>query len=68
LLRQWLESGLEEGSINTDLDLDASASVLFEIGWAVVRSALEGGSEIPLDRALRTLNHIVGVGLLPRHH
>jgi hypothetical protein len=41
--------------------------VLFEIGWAVVRSALEGDSRIPLDRALGTLNQIVGLGLLPRH-
>ena len=49
------------------IDLDAAASVLFEIGWAVVRSALEGDSQIPLDRALTTLNQIVGLGLLPRH-
>ena len=42
------------------------ANWLFEIGWAVVRSALEGDSQIPLERALNTLNQIVGLGLLPR--
>jgi len=40
--------------------------VRFEIGWAVVRTALEGESQIPLDQALTTLNQIVGLGLLPR--
>lgn len=67
LLRELLESGLREGSVRADLDLDAAAAVVFEIGWAVVRSALESNSQIPLDRALRTLNQIVGLGLLPRN-
>ena len=49
-----------------DTDVDAAAAVLFEIGWAVVRAALEGDSQIPLERALTTLNQIVGLGLLPR--
>ena len=40
--------------------------MVFEIGWAVVRSALEGASQIPLEEALNTLNQIVGLGLLPR--
>lgn len=66
LLRALLEIGRREGSVRGDLDLDAAASVLFEIGWAVVRTALEGDSQIPLDRALTTLNQIVGLGLLPR--
>ncbi len=68
LLRELLATGQREGSVRTDLDVDAAAAVLFEIGWAVVRTALEGDSQIPLDRALTTLNQIVGLGLLPRSH
>jgi AcrR family transcriptional regulator len=66
LLRELLAIGQREGSVRPDLDVDAAAAVLFEIGWAVVRSALEGDSQVPLDRALTTLNQIVGLGLLPR--
>jgi len=66
LLRQLLATGQRENSVRTDIDVDAAAAVLFEIGWAVVRSALEGDSQIPLERALTTLNQIVGLGLLPR--
>lgn len=66
LLRELLAIGQREGTVRAHLDIDAAAGVLFEIGWAVVRSALEGTSEIPLDRALTTLNQIVGLGLLPR--
>lgn len=68
LLRELLVIGQRESSIRADIDVDAAAAVLFEIGWAVVRSALEGDSQIPLDRALTTLNQIVGLGLLPRSH
>jgi AcrR family transcriptional regulator len=68
LLRELLAIGQREGSVRADIDADAAAAVLFEIGWAVVRSALEGDSQIPLDRALTTLNQIVGLGLLPRRH
>jgi hypothetical protein len=66
LLRQLLSTGQREGSVRSDIDVDAAAAVIFEIGWAVVRSALEGDSQIGLDRALKTLNQIVGLGLLPR--
>jgi AcrR family transcriptional regulator len=66
LLRQLLSTGQREGSVRSDIDVDAAAAVIFEIGWAVVRSALEGDSQIELDRALNTLNQIVGLGLLPR--
>jgi len=66
LLRQLLAIGQRENSVRADIDVDAAAAVLFEIGWAVVRSALEGDSQIPLERALTTLNQIVGLGLLPR--
>lgn len=68
LLRELLAHGQREGSIRPDIDVDAAAAVLFEIGWAVVRSALAGESQIPLERALATLNQIVGLGLLPRNH
>lgn len=66
LLRELLARGTREGSVRADLDVDSAAAVLFEIGWAVVRTALEGDSQVPLDRALTTLNEIVGLGLLPR--
>jgi len=67
LLRELLAIGQREGSVRGDIDVEAAAAVLFEIGWAVVRTALEGDSQIPLARALTTLNQIVGLGLLPRH-
>lgn len=67
LLRELLVIGQREGAIRADLDVDSAAGVLFEIGWAVVRSALDGDSRLPLDRALTTLNQIVGLGLLPRN-
>ena len=66
LLRELLAIGQRESSVRADIDVDAAAAVLFEIGWAVVRSALEGDSQVPLERALTTLNQIVGLGLLPR--
>ena len=66
LLTQLLTIGQRESSVRAEIDVDAAAAVLFEIGWAVVRSALEGDSQIPLERALTTLNQIVGLGLLPR--
>jgi AcrR family transcriptional regulator len=66
LLRELLAIGRREGTVRKGIDIDAAASVLFEIGWAVVRTALEGDSQIPLERALTTLNQIVGLGLLPR--
>ena len=66
LLQELLETGQQEGSVRADIDADVAAAVLFELGWAVVRSALEGDSQIPLERALTTLNQIVGLGLLPR--
>jgi AcrR family transcriptional regulator len=66
LLRELLAIGQREGTVRGDIEIDAAASVLFEIGWAVVRTALEGESQIRLDRALSTLNQIVGLGLLPR--
>jgi AcrR family transcriptional regulator len=66
LLRELLSIGQREGSVRADVEVEAAAAVLFEIGWAVVRTALDGESQVPLDRALTTLNQIVGLGLLPR--
>jgi len=66
LLRELLALGRREGTVRGDIDVDAAASVLFEIGWAVVRSALESDGQIPLEHALSSLNQIVGLGLLPR--
>ena len=66
LLRDLLRLGQAEGTIRPDLEIEAAARVLFEIGWAVVRAELEGQSDLSLDRALNTLNQIVGLGLLPR--
>jgi len=66
LLRELLAIGQREATVREDIDIDAASNVLFEIGWAVVRMALEGDSDIPLDEALNTLNQLVGLGLLPR--
>lgn len=66
VLRELLSLGQHEATVRSDIDIDAASSVLFEIGWAVVRTALEGESEIPLESALTTLSQIVGLGLLPR--
>jgi AcrR family transcriptional regulator len=66
LLRELLAIGQREGTVRKDIDVDSAAAVLFEIGWAVVHTALEGDSQIPLEQALTTLNQIVGLGLLPR--
>jgi AcrR family transcriptional regulator len=66
LLRDLLHLGQAEGTIRLDLEIEAAAHVLFEIGWAIVRAELEDQSDLPLERALTTLNQIVGLGLLPR--
>ncbi len=67
LIRELIVIGQRERSVRAHVNADAAAAVLFEIGWAVVRTALEGDSQIPLEQALTTLNEIVGLGLLPRH-
>lgn len=66
LLAETLAEGKRDGSIRADLDVEATAAVLFEIGWAVVRSELVGSSDLPLEVALDTLNDIVGLGLITR--
>lgn len=66
LLAEALTAGKREGSIRADLDIDAVAAVLFEIGWAVVRAELDDSSDLSLDVALDTFSHIVGLGLIAR--
>ncbi|MEZ5174998.1 MAG: TetR/AcrR family transcriptional regulator [Acidimicrobiia bacterium] len=66
LLAEVLTQGIEDGSIRADLDVEATAAVLFEIGWAIVRSELDDTAELPLVVALDTLNDIVGMGLVAR--
>jgi AcrR family transcriptional regulator len=66
LLEQTLIAGQREGAVRTNIDPAAAAAILFEIGWAIVRAELEGEAALPLDRALMTLNEIIGLGLLPR--
>ena len=66
LLEQALIAGQREGAVRTNIDPAAAAAILFEIGWAIVRAELEGEAALPLDRALLTLNEIIGLGLLPR--
>ena len=66
LLEQALIAGQREGAVRTNIDPAAAAAILFEIGWALVRAELEGEAALPLDRALLTLNEIIGLGLLPR--
>ena len=66
LLEQALIAGQREGAVRTNIDPAAAAAILFEIGWAIVRAELEGEAALPLDRALMTLNEIIGLGLSPR--
>lgn len=66
LLAETLREGMAEGSVRASLNVDATAGVLFEVGWAVVRAELEGTTDIPLAKALDTLNEIVGKGILSR--
>lgn len=66
LLAEALQTGIREGSIRETVEVAATAAVLFEIGWAVVRAELDHSSDLPLDTALDTLNDIVGLGLVAR--
>lgn len=67
LLEQTLIAGQREGAVRTNVEPASAAAILFEIGWAVVRAELEKVSVLPLDKALMTLNEIIGLGILPRH-
>jgi len=66
LFVEVLEVGKEEGSIRSSINVEHTAIVLFEAGWAVVRSELADTTDLPLDVALDTLNDMVGLGLLVR--
>jgi hypothetical protein len=66
LLVEVLRAGQRDGTVRRNLDIDAAAAILFEIGWAVVRAELEGESDLSLAVALDTLNQIVGLGVMTR--
>ncbi len=66
LLADALRTGQAAGSVRASLDADTTASVLHEIGWAIVRAELEGIADIPLDVALNSLNDMVGRGIMAR--
>jgi len=66
LLAEALEAGQQEGSVRTTVDVASASTLLFEVGWAVVRAELDDSSDLPLDVALDTLNDIVGLGLIAR--
>lgn len=63
LLAETLAEGRREGTVRANLDPDAAAAVLFEMGWGVVRAGLEDATGLPLDAALAMLNDIVGRGI-----
>lgn len=67
LIRTTLIDGQRAGTIRAGLDPAAAAAVLFEIGWAIVRSHLTRELPVPLGDALHTLNDIVGHGTATRH-
>ncbi len=66
LLEDVLRTGQAEGTVRADLDPPVAAAILFEAGWAVVRSGLEAADPSQLEMWLETLNDIFGLGLLPR--
>jgi hypothetical protein len=66
LLEEVLRSGQAEGTVRNSLDPSSTAAVLFETGWAVVRSGLQAADAAQLESWLGILNDLVGLGLLPR--
>ena len=66
LLAEALEVGKTEGSVRDSVDVASTSTLLFEVGWAVVRAELDNSSDLPLDVALDTLNDVVGLGLIAR--
>lgn len=66
LLEDVLSTGQTEGTVRAELDAPAVAAVLFESGWAVVRSGLESADATQLETWLEALNDLFGFGLLPR--
>ena len=66
LLEDVLRSGQAESTIRADLDPASTAAVLFETGWAIVRTGLEARDTSVLQTRLNILNDIMGLGLMPR--
>ncbi len=66
VLEDMLTVGKSEGSVRADIDPAPTAAVLFEIGWAIVRSGLTATDTGQLESWLDILNDVVGLGLLPR--
>ncbi len=66
LLVEALQAGKLEGSVRETVDVASTSTLLFEVGWAVVRAELDSSSDLPFDVALDTLNDIVGLGLIAR--
>ncbi len=66
LLEELLSTGQAEGTVRASIDPPSVAAVLFEIGWAIVRSGLENPDPDQLESSLDILNDLVGLGLLPR--
>lgn len=62
LIEDTLTQGQRDRTIRMGLEPATAAIVLFEIGWAIVRSHLTGELALPLTEALTTLNNIVGHG------
>lgn len=66
LLAEVIAAGQTEGTVRAELDPQATAAVLFEVGWAIVLRELDGTSDVPFETALGVLNDLVGLGLLTR--
>ncbi|MCP3936285.1 MAG: TetR/AcrR family transcriptional regulator [Actinomycetia bacterium] len=66
LLEDVLTTGQTEGTVRAGLDPGPVAAVLFELGWALVRSGLESPDMARLVSSLEILNDIVGLGITPR--
>ncbi len=66
LLEEALTTGQSEGTVRANLDPQPVATVLFEIGWAIVRAGLENADTTQLASSLEILNDIVGLGIIPR--
>jgi AcrR family transcriptional regulator len=66
LLAETLRAGIDAGQTRADLDPDHVAAVLFEIGWATVRAALQEDNDLPLSVALDVLNTIADRGITAR--
>lgn len=66
LIATTLGDGQRDGTVRADLNPETTAAVLFEIGWAIVRSHLTGELALPLAEALTTLNDLLGKGTTNR--